>query len=172
MQTKGIDYWHTYAPVVNWSTVRLVMLLAEMAGWESRQVDYGLAFSQAPIDATVYCHLPAGFHIEGGNTNGEYVIILEKNLYGTKQAAANWFEMLRNNLMRQGFKQSAIDPCLLLKNDMIVVTYVDDCLIFSDSKEKIDELLDNLRKIINLTDEGEDVKAYLGIKVEKTADEQ
>ena len=170
MQTKGVDYWHTYAPVVNWSTVRLVMLLTEMAGWSSRQIDYVLAFSQAPIDTTVYCHLPAGFHIEGGNKDDDYVIVLEKNLYGTKQAAANWFEMLRDNLMKEGFKQSCIDPCLFLREDMIIVTYVDDCLIFSPSKEKIDKLLERLKQTFNLTDEGEDVKAYLGIKVDKGPD--
>ena len=112
----------------------------------------------------------AGFHVEGGDKNEEYIIVLEKNLYGTKQAAANWFEMLRDNLCKQGFKQSHIDQCLFLKNDMIIVTYVDDCLIFSDSKVKIDNLLKELKKIFNLTDEGEDVKAYLGIKVDKTPD--
>ena len=110
MQTKGVDYWHTYAPVVNWSTVRLVMLFTEMAGWSSRKIDYVLAFSQAPIDTTVYCHLPVGFHIEGRNKEDNYVIVLEKNLYGTKQAAANWFEILRDNLTKEGFKQSSIDP--------------------------------------------------------------
>ena len=89
MQTKGVDYWHMYAPVVNWSIVRLVLLLTELAGWHSRQIDYVLAFSQAPIDTTVYCHLPAGFHIENGDKDEDYVIVLEKNLYGTKQAAAN-----------------------------------------------------------------------------------
>ena len=155
---------------MNWSTVRLVMLLTEMAGWHSRQIDYVLAFSQAPMDTTVYCHLPAGFHIEGGMKNEEYVIVLEKNLYGTKQAAANWFEMLRDNLIKEGFKQSIIDPCLFVKDDTIIVTYVDDCLIFSDEKEKIDKLLIQLKKTFNLADEGEDVKAYLGIKVDKDTD--
>ena len=166
MQRKGIDYWHTYAPVVNWSTVKMVLLLTTLAGWHSRQIDYVLAFSQAPIDADVYCHLPAGFHIKDGNDD-EYVIQLVKNLYGTKQAAANWFEMMKQGLEKQGFKSSKTDPCLFLRNDTIIVTYVDDCLIFSKDETSIDTLLDNLRKIFKLTDEGSDVNAFLGIKVEK-----
>ena len=166
MQRKGIDYWHTYAPVVNWSTVKMVLLLTTLAGWYSRQIDYVLAFSQAPIDADVFCHLPAGFHINGGD-NDEYVIQLVKNLYGTKQAAANWFEMMKQGLEEQGFKSSKTDPCLFLRNDAIIVTYVDDCLIFSKDKNKIDQLLDNLRKIFKLTDEGADINAFLGIKVDK-----
>ncbi len=31
-QKYGIDYWETYSPVVNWSTVRLVFVLATMLG--------------------------------------------------------------------------------------------------------------------------------------------
>ena len=147
-----------------------VLLLTELAGWHSRQIDYVLAFSQTPIDTTVYCHLPAGFHVENGDRNEEYVIVLEKNLYGTKQATANWFEMLRDNLLKEGFRQSAIDPCLFLKSDIVIVTYVDDCLIFSDSEETIDGLLERLQKTFKLTDEGEDVKAYLGLKVDKDKD--
>ena len=166
MQRKGIDYWHTYAPVVNWSTVKMVLLLTTLAGWDSRQIDYVLAFLQAPIDADVFCHLPAGFHIKDGNDD-EYVIQLVKNLYGTKQAAANWFEMMKQGLEKQGFKSSKTDPCLFLQNDTIIVTYVDDCLIFSKDKKNIDVLLDNLRKTFQLTDEGSDVNAFLGIKVDK-----
>ena len=109
MQRQGIDYWHTYAPVVNLSTVKMVLLLTTLAGWYSRQIDYVLAFSQAPIDADVYCHLPAGFHIKNGKDD-EYVIKLVKSLYGTKQAAANWFEMMKQGLEQQGFKSSKTDP--------------------------------------------------------------
>ena len=54
-----------------------------------------------------------------------------------------------------------------MRDDAIIVSYVDDCLIFSKDKEKIDQLLKNLRKTFNLTDEGSDVNVFLGIKVDK-----
>ena len=169
MQRKGINYWHTYAPVVNWSTVRMVLILTHLAGWYSRQIDYVLAFSQAPIDSEVFCHLPAGSHITGGDESEEYVLQLEKNLYGTKQAAANWYKMLKDGLKKQGFLQSKIDPCLFMKKDAIIVTYVDDCLIFGQKESIISELITNLQKDFKLTDEGPDVNAFLGIKVNKNA---
>ena len=53
-----IDFHNTFSPVVNWSTGRLIIMMAEIAGWESRQIDYVLDFSQAPIDSDVYLHLP------------------------------------------------------------------------------------------------------------------
>ena len=36
MQQEGIDFHNTFASVVNVSTVRLIIMIAEMAGWESR----------------------------------------------------------------------------------------------------------------------------------------
>ena len=169
MQRKGIDYWHTYAPVVNWSTVRMVLILTQLAGWCSRQIDYVLAFSQAPIDTDVYCYLPAGFHIKGGNES-DFVLKLEKNLYGTKQAAANWYEMLKNGLLKEGFKTSKIDPCLFLRKDAIIVTYVDDCLIFGRDAKIIETLINDLKRDFKLTDEGPDVNAFLGIKVDRNGE--
>ena len=68
--------------------------------------------------------------------------------------------MLKDSLEKEGFIQSGIDPCLFLLKDAIVITYVDDCLIFSDNKRKIDAILDKFRRTFKLTDEGEDFKAY------------
>ena len=61
MQQEGININNTFAPVVNWSTVRLLVMMAEMSGWESRQIDYVLALLQAPIGSDVYLHLPEFF---------------------------------------------------------------------------------------------------------------
>ena len=62
--TRSDLFYDTFEPVVNWSNVRLIILMDEMAGWESRQIDYVLSFSQPPIDSDVYLHLPAGFHVD------------------------------------------------------------------------------------------------------------
>ena len=53
-----IDCHNTFAPVVKWSTVRLIIMMAKIYGRESRQIYYFLDFSQAPIDSDVYLHLP------------------------------------------------------------------------------------------------------------------
>ena len=34
MQREGIDFHKVFSPVVNWSTVRLIIMMAEMAGRE------------------------------------------------------------------------------------------------------------------------------------------
>ena len=53
-----IDFHNTFAPVVNLSTVRLIIMMSEISGWESSQIDYVIDFSQAQIDNDVYFHLP------------------------------------------------------------------------------------------------------------------
>jgi len=34
-QELGMNYWETYAPVVMWTTVRLIITLATITGWYS-----------------------------------------------------------------------------------------------------------------------------------------
>jgi len=53
-QCAGIDYTDTYAPVVSWGTVRLVLALAAMLNLHSRQLDFTQAFTQSPIDTDVF----------------------------------------------------------------------------------------------------------------------
>ena len=60
-QEKGIDVFETYAPVVSWTTVRLLLLLFIILNLKSMQVDYTAAFVQAPIDTDIYIHLPQGW---------------------------------------------------------------------------------------------------------------
>ena len=91
---------------------------------------------------------------------------MNKYIYGTRQAAENWFDMLKTGPEDEGFKKNKVDPCLFVRNNFIVICYVDDCSIFSKDKETIDALLKNISKTFKLTDEG-CVSSYLGINVSK-----
>ena len=73
--------------------------------------------------------LPMGFN----HTNKNKVLKLKKNLYGLKQAGRNWWLKLAEGLKDMGFKPSQADPCVHLRNDAVILVYVDDCLIFSRS---------------------------------------
>ena len=48
-------------------------------------------------------------------TTREYVLLLKKNLYGLKQASANWHDMLKSALQLIGFNESVADPCVFIK---------------------------------------------------------
>ena len=61
LQTEEVDFFETYAPVVQWSTVRLVLTMILSNGWHTKQVDYTNAFAQAEINEEIYIVPPRGF---------------------------------------------------------------------------------------------------------------
>jgi len=179
-QIAVVNFWHTHAPVVKWSTVRLTLILTTLLGYQSRQVDFIQAFSQADIDCNVYMKIPRGFLVDNhhlkfdpthlaGSKPGDYVLKLNKNLYGLRQAGYNWHEKLKTGLFQRSFRQSIIDPCLFLRSDCILVVYIDDCLIFSKYADVLDALIHSLSTEFILTVEG-DVGAFLGIDIKHHLD--
>ena len=54
LQREGVDFFHTYAPVVQWSTIRLLLSTVLTEGWVTRQVDYTNAFAQADLREEAY----------------------------------------------------------------------------------------------------------------------
>ena len=78
MQQWGVNYWETYAPVVNWISIRFLLVLSEIAGLESKAVDFVLAFPQADLDVPVYMEIPAGMEIAGAKRNKQHVLLLKK----------------------------------------------------------------------------------------------
>ena len=74
--------------------------------------------------------------------------------------------MLRNGLIQRSYTQSKVDLCLFYKKDSIIVTYVDDCIIFTKDHNKVKEIIKSLETNFKLTDEG-DLSAYLGIDITK-----
>ena len=57
-QVFGVDFTETYAPVVQWMTVCLVLILALALKWVIIQMDYTNAFAQSPLNEEVYMEIP------------------------------------------------------------------------------------------------------------------
>ena len=53
-QTLGENYWETYAPVVTWFAIRLLIVVGLVLQWQLRQVDFVMAYTQAPIECDMY----------------------------------------------------------------------------------------------------------------------
>lgn len=181
MQIEGIDYFDTYAPVVNWQTVRLMLILSIILGLQTKQVDYTAAFVHADIDrdpnwdkmslqeqerSGVYIHMPRGFMRPGK------VLKLKKSLYGLKQSPRNFFLHLKTQLEAIGFKSlEDVDACLFVSDNVICLVYVDDTLFFSPKEGFIDEAINRLRERgMDLEVEGE-VAGFLGVHIERNAED-
>ena len=143
--------------MVNWLSVRTRMAHSIIHDLETRSIDFVLAFPQADLDVLIFMEMLIGFNCEDP---GQYVLRLNKNLYGLKNASLNFFNMLKDGLESRGYsKQSTSDACVFLGKSSIVLVYVDDCIIFqkrgaSDADELIRRLQEGEEKF-DFTDDGD-----------------
>jgi hypothetical protein len=78
-QIEGVDFFETYAPVVNWQTVRIMLVMSLLLQLSTKQVDYMAAFVHADIDrdpewetmtkakrekSGVFMNMPKGFNVQ------------------------------------------------------------------------------------------------------------
>ena len=170
-QVHGVHYWDTYAPVVTWQTVRLFLILSLILGWKSRQLDFVMAYPQAPTEMPLYMRLPQGYKREGISRK-THALKLVRNVYGQKQPGRVWNKYMDQGMKEIGFKPSAFDPCLYYRGAIIFLVYIDDCIIFGPDGCSIDAAVEDLRACshhFTIDDQG-DISDFLGIQVQKHSD--
>jgi hypothetical protein len=79
-QVYSMNYYETYAPVVTWFAIRLMIVFGILFQWSLRQVDFVMAYPQAPIKMDIYMELQ-GIQTATGNSK-DHVLQLLKNIYG------------------------------------------------------------------------------------------
>jgi len=99
----------------------------------------------------------------------DYVLKLEKNFYGQKQAGRVWYLHLRKNLLKLGFKPSQHDECIFYYGKTIFIVYTDDTILLGPDKDEIDLLLKRLGKTFKIEDQG-NLSDYYRIKIERKPD--
>ena len=137
---------NSYSPVVQWSTVRLMLILQCIQGLKSESIDFTNDFSQAdiPSEEPVFIELPRDLKSDGGQH--DVVLKLKKSLYGQSKDTRLWYEKLWNGLLERGFVVSKVDPCLFMPKTVICVVYVDDCLFWARSQSDIDNVMRSFKE--------------------------
>ncbi|KAG7341235.1 reverse transcriptase RNA-dependent DNA polymerase [Nitzschia inconspicua] len=138
-QIEGVDFFETFAPVVNWTTVRLLLILSQVLGLASQQVDYTAAFVHAPIQEEVYVQMPRGFSEPGK---------------GTWNRADLGIRVL-----------IPIHVCLFRTKSSAL--YVDDTLLWSPKSEWIEEAVSQLTATGMTLEVEESVAGFLGVHIER-----
>ena len=170
-QEHGVHYWDTYAPVVTWQTVRLFLILSLLLGWQSRQLDFVMAYPQAPAEMPLYMCLPQGYQ-RRGMSRKTHALKLIRNVYGQKQASRVWNKFMDKGMRDIGFKPSAFDPCLYYRGSVLFLVYIDDCIVFGPDTGAIDQVVMDLRSCpqrFTIDDQG-DVGDFLGIQIKRRPD--
>ena len=128
-QQWGINFWDTYAPVVSWSSIRILLIMANLHNLHTKSIDFVQAYPQARIKTNIFLYPPPG--VEFANNNDQTVLRLKRNLYELRDAGRTWYEHIMDGLTSIGFSACESDPCILTHGSDILILYVDDCVILS-----------------------------------------
>ena len=160
----------TFAPVVDWMTVRLLFTLSIVEKWATASIDFKSAFTQAQLPTPIYLEPPPGF-LTANPDKKDKVIKVKTSLYGDRRAANLWYKKIAKTLVEKlGFKISDFDPCLFIRHDCIILLYVDDAILMARDDATIVKALNDLKTEGYQFSRDGDFKSYLGISLEQRDD--
>ena len=133
--------------------------------------DVETAFLNSTIDREIYIEQPEGFE-QSKFPRQQFVLKVNKGLYGLKQAGSLYANDQKNKLIALGFTPSEADECVYISADkrIIVATYVDDGLVCADTQGEIDWVISELSKFYSLRNLGTPTK-FLGMDISRPADD-
>ena len=140
----GIDHDETYSPVMDAITFRYLISLAVSEGLDMPLMDVVTAYLYGSLDANLYMKIPKGFTLpEAMNSKPRsmYSIKLQRSLYGLKQSGRMWYNRLSQYLLKEGYVNSSICPCVFIKKTKngfaIIAVYVVDLNLIGTPEELI-----------------------------------
>ena len=148
MQLEGVDFFETYAPVVQLTTICIMFILEVILDLKSKQGDVTCVFLHADLGPgeTVYVDMPLGFNVKSKNGNCQ-VLKLNKTLYGLRQSPWAFWKYITEKLETCGLMQSKFDPCLFIGPDVMCIVYVGDLIFWSRDVANIDRVAMELCKL-------------------------
>ncbi|RVW88003.1 Retrovirus-related Pol polyprotein from transposon TNT 1-94 [Vitis vinifera] len=170
-QRPGIDYEETYSPVMDAITFRFLISLAVSEGLDMRLMDVITAYLYGSMDNDIYMKIPEGFKLPDANNtkpHSMYSIKLQRSLYGLKQSGLMWYNRLSEYLLKEGYVNNPICPCIFIKKSetgfAIIAVYVDD-LNLVGTLEELTRTTNYLKKEFEMKDLGK-TKFCLGLQIE------
>lgn len=168
-QSEGVDYQETFAPVVRYDTVRVVLALAAIHDMEIAQFDVKTAFLNGKLDELIYMKVPDGVKHSDGQ-----VCRLKRSLYRLKQSSRVWNARFVDFVRGCNMEQSQSDPSVFHGSidgeKVILLLYVDDRLILSRSQTAIDSLIDKLQNTFKIT--LSNANWYAGLEIERNREQK
>ena len=152
-----MNYFETYAPIVTWFAIRLIIIFGIIFCW---------ALCQAPIEEDIYMEIPQGIKIAKGKSKC-MVLKLRKNIYGQKQAGQVWNSYLVQKLDSIGFHPSQVDDCMFFRDDIIFMVYVDDGIFIGNDDAQLQAIIKEIQNLgLNVEDQGHPAD-YIGVSIKK-----
>ena len=153
--------------------------IAASRNMEVATVDIKQAYLNADMESDVFMWIPQPVSdvlcerdrdfLPFLNKNGKVLVKLLKAQYGCVESAKLWYNHISNAIIGYGFQISPFDQCLFQKQEgeiwTYITLYVDDLMIVSDDKHRVDETIQQLTDTyIDITVKRGKVHEYLGMK--------
>lgn len=159
------DAPHTYAPTASSAAFKVLIQITAQEDLELKHYDVNQAFLQADIDGVVFVEQAEGFKVTGKE---DWVILLNKSLYGLRQAPYLWHKTISEYLASEGFTSSPADACLFVKETgnvkFILLLHVDDFAVAASDGKELNHFYSKLNTRFGVRDEG-DLKRFLSYQV-------
>ena len=175
LQDYYYDLLDTFAPVVRYSTVRMLLAVAASKDLILHHMDvdtaflYGVMPESEPTYVTVPEDYPIPNHLKHVPRD-QLVAKCNKAIYGLKQAPRLWNKNLDATMRKLNFTQSDADPCLYSRisngQSLYVTIFVDDLLIAGSNMNVINSFKQELKSKYRMKDLGE-LNYFLGMEVSR-----
>ena len=134
-QRHGVNFKETFQPVARIEAVRVFIAAAVASGLPIHQLDFDGAYLQGKADCDIYMSFPPELNKYGCGIPDGKVCLLQKSLYGLKQAGWIWWQTLSAVLAKHDFVQSDAEPCCWIRRknntEIRIILHVDDGLVTS-----------------------------------------
>ena len=132
-QKPGINYEETFSSVMDAITYHFLISLAVPKGLDMCLMNVMTTYLYGSMDNDIYMKIPEGFKLLEANCTKPcsiYSIKLQRSLYGLKQSGRMWYNRLSGYLLKEGYMNNPICPCIFIKKlesrFAIIAVYVDD----------------------------------------------
>ena len=161
-QISGQDFTCTFAPIARWDSIRSLLCIAATQDYFVCQLDVKTAYLNGPLDEEIYMKAPDGFN------SSSLFWLLNKGLYGLRQAGRQWYLTLHQAYSDLGFSRCSSDwsvyTCRSPSAFSMSATSVDDIIIASDSQLESDLCARQIDKKFPTMDCG-DAEWILGCRI-------
>ncbi|MBW0517135.1 hypothetical protein O181_056850 [Austropuccinia psidii MF-1] len=131
-QTPILDFSKTYAPTGRMNLLRTLIAFAASKNLSFHQINIKSTFLNAPLAEKVYLSIPQGLDLD----RRKECLCLNKAIYGLKQAPLAWYQRLKDWLVKVGFVECLLDPCVFHRQGstpLWLYVHVDNIAIFGNN---------------------------------------
>ena len=117
-QRPSIDYEETYAPIMDTIIFRFFISLVAKENLDMQLMDVVTAYLYGSLDNDIYMKILEGYKMSetyNPTSRSMYSIKLQRSLYGLKQSGHMWYNRLSEYLLKEGFENNPICPCVFIK---------------------------------------------------------